>query len=326
MSKTFLEEVWTAKFPHGKKASLFLYLKGVSMGIADLIPGVSGGTIAFISGIYDQLIDAINSMNKEFFTNFLSFRFKAAFNILHTKFILILLSGILTSILGLAHVMHYVLTVHPLPTWGFFFGLTISSIILLYKEVGGVKSLVNSFYLLLGIALGYVCVSLIPVNTPDAKWFIFLCGMIGITAMILPGISGSFLLLILGKYEYITGALKDLFNWQSIYICTVFTLGIIAGLFSFSKTLRYFLKVHRQATMLFLTGLLVGTLKKIWPWKEVVESVMVNGKLRVLREANRLPELFDGEFYLTLALMVFGFVLILILEALGTRKTEAEIV
>ncbi len=309
--------------PKGAKNSFILYAKGVSMGVADLIPGVSGGTIAFISGIYDQLIDAINSMNKKFFGELLSFRFKDAFLTLHTKFLVILVSGILTSILGLARVMHYVLTVHPLPTWGFFLGLTISSILLLFKEVGWVKNFSSLFYLSLGIILGYVCVSLIPVHTPDAKWFIFLCGMIGITAMILPGISGSFLLLILGKYEYITGALKDLFNCQNIYTLAVFTLGIVAGLFSFSKSLRYFLNVHRQATMLFLTGLLIGTLKKIWPWKEVVESAMVSGKLRVLREVNRLPELFDGEFYLTLSLMAFGFILIIVLEFLGTRKSEA---
>ena len=162
-------------------------------------------------------------------------------------------------------------------------------------------------------------VSLIPVDTPDAFWFIYLCGIIGITAMILPGLSGSFLLLILGKYEYITGALKNPFAEGAPLILIVFLMGTATGLLSFSKILNFFMKNYRVKTMAFLTGILIGSMKKVWPWKEVLESKIVRGKTKIIREMNIMPTEFNNEVVVAIALMLIGFIFVLVLEKKSTK-------
>lgn len=309
--------------PHSKAEYIVLLLKGFLMGIADLIPGVSGGTIAFITGIYSTLLDAVASIDKEFFAHLLKLDFKSALAKIHLRFIIPLVAGIGIAMISLARVMHYLMNEHPIPTWATFFGLIAASTIVIWKQLDDHFSPKSLFFILLGGVFAYLLVSLIPVSTPDDFWFIFLCGVIGITAMILPGISGSFLLLILGKYEYITGALKNPFVDGSLVIIGVFLCGTVTGLLGFSKILNFFMKNYKERTMAFLTGVLIGSMKKVWPWKEVIESKIVRGKLKVLRDANVMPENYNGETLLAFSLIIIGFILVLVIEKKSSERKIA---
>ena len=294
------------------------------MGIADLIPGVSGGTIAFITGIYDMLLDAVASINNTFIKKVLSFKIVSAIGHLHIRFIIPLIFGIFTAMITLARVMHYLINEQTVPTWSLFFGLIAASIIVIWNKLDDHFSPMNLLMISIGAIVAYVLVSLIPVDTPDSLWFIYLCGIIGITAMILPGISGSFLLLILGKYEFITGMLKNPFAEGAPLVILVFLCGTITGLLSFSKILNFFMKNYRVKTMAFLTGILIGSMKKVWPWKEVLESKIVRGKVRVIREANILPSEFNTEVMLAAVLVILGFVGVLYLEKKSAPKNPRD--
>lgn len=317
-----LKEAWLASPGPRTPGEFFsLWIRAFAMGIADLIPGVSGGTIAFITGIYDQFLGAVASLDKEAFQALLRGRIFEFTSRIHIRFIATVASGILLAIFTLASLMHWLLQNHPIPTWAAFFGLITASIPVLYRGLPEPKAIATWVWIAIGAVFGYAVVSLIPVDTPDAKWFIYLCGVIGITAMILPGISGSFLLLILGKYEFITGAVKAPFAGDNFGTLVVFALGTATGLLGFSKILKWFLDHYKNATMAFLTGILIGTLKKVWPWKETLESVMIRGKERILREANILPSQWGSEETIAVALAVVGFALVLILESRSKPKT-----
>lgn len=322
MTNKSWKDVWNAgPGPRSSYEMVKLYAKGFAMGTADLIPGVSGGTIAFITGIYEGLLEAIASIDKNFFKNLLSLNIKEALSGLHLRFILPVGFGIVTAILGLARLMHFLLNEHPIPTWGAFFGLIAASIIVIWKQLEKPFSILSLSFISLGAIVAWVLVSLIPVTTPETWWFIYLCGVIGITAMILPGISGSFLLLILGKYEYITGAVKNPFLIDNITIIGIFLCGTITGLLGFSKTLNWFLKNYHLQTMSFLTGILIGSMKKVWPWKEVLESVEIRGKIKVLRDTNIIPQEMNGESLLAISLIVIGFVAVMAMELYSKKKT-----
>lgn len=320
MNDISLKEAWeTGPGPRSKKEYIILYIKGFLMGIADLIPGVSGGTIAFITGIYDTLLDAAASIDKTFIKHVLKFEIKAAIAHLHFRFIIPLVLGMFTAMITLARVMHYLINEQPIPTWALFFGLIGASIIVIWNKLEDHFSPINLLIISVGAIFAYMMVSLIPVDTPDAFWFIYLCGIIGITAMILPGLSGSFLLLILGKYEYITGALKNPFAEGAPLILIVFLMGTATGLLSFSKILNFFMKNYRVKTMAFLTGILIGSMKKVWPWKEVLESKIVRGKTKIIREMNIMPTEFNNEVVVAIALMLIGFIFVLVLEKKSTK-------
>lgn len=306
--------------PRSKKEFILLYIKGFIMGIADLIPGVSGGTVAFISGIYGDLLGAVASINKEFLGHIVRFDIKSALTVIHVRFVAVLLAGILTAMFSLARVMHFLMNEHPIPTWALFFGLIGASIVVIWNQLENHFSPKVFSSIVAGAIIGYAVVSLIPVQTPDSYWFIYLCGIIGITAMILPGISGSFLLLILGKYEYITGMLKNPFADGAIEVIFVFACGTLTGLLGFSKALNFFMNHYRQVTMAFLTGILIGSMKKVWPWKEVLESVVINGKSKVLRDHNILPSSFDFENLLSFTLIIIGFIGVLMLEKSASKE------
>ncbi|MEE3078765.1 MAG: DUF368 domain-containing protein [Bdellovibrionota bacterium] len=320
MNDISLKEAWeTGPGPRSKKEYIILYIKGFLMGIADLIPGVSGGTIAFITGIYDTLLDAAASIDKTFIKHVLKFEIKKAIAHLHFRFIIPLVLGMFTAMITLARVMHYLINEQPIPTWALFFGLIGASIIVIWNKLDDHFSPVNLLIISIGAIFAYIMVSLIPVDTPDALWFIYLCGIIGITAMILPGLSGSFLLLILGKYEYITAALKNPFAEGAPLILVIFIMGTATGLMSFSKILNFFMKNYRVKTMAFLTGILIGSMKKVWPWKEVLESKIVRGKTKVIREMNIMPTEFNNEVMIAIALMLIGFIFVLVLEKKSSK-------
>jgi len=221
--------------------------------------------------------------------------------------------------------MHFLMNDYPHQTWGLFFGLIIASIIIVGKNLEKLSSVKALFFICFGSFVGHLLVSLIPVSTPHSLWFIFICGMIGITAMILPGLSGSFLLLILGKYAYVTGALKAPFIGSNFQILFVFLMGMITGLLSFSRVLRFFLRSYREMTLSFLMGLLIGSVQKIWPWKNVLEKTMIRGKERVLREELFFPSEMNTEVMAVFFIMVVGFIGVLLIEGLAQKKKVVEV-
>lgn len=316
MTQLTLKEAWSkSPGPQNVREYVLLYLKAFCMGCADLIPGVSGGTVAFITGIYEDLLAAISSVNKDALMALLRLDLAKLVSLIHLRVLIPILLGMLSAIFSLARLMHYLIQEQPVPTWALFFGLIAASIVVIYKELDHPGQKDNLISLIVGIVFAWAMVSLIPVQTPMSSWFIYLCGIIGITAMILPGLSGSFLLLILGKYEYITGAVKNPFVDDNFTILITFALGSVTGVVGFSRILNYFLKNFRSQTMAFLTGVLIGSMKKVWPWKETLETAVIRGKVRVLREANIMPTNFDGETLLAIGLIFAGFILILVMES-----------
>ena len=252
-------------------------IKGACMGAADVIPGVSGGTIAFITGIYDQLIGSINSINAEAVKLFFTGKFKEFWKHINGTFLLSLFCGILFSVVALAGLMQYLLESHPIQTWAFFFGLIVASSLFILRGIEG-WNLKAVIFLILGIGLGVTVCTLSPTTTPDALWFIFLSGAIAICAMILPGISGSFILLILGKYKFIMEAITGLTTGQAVgenlVILGVFAVGAVCGIIAFSRVLNWLLSRYHKQTLLVLAGFIIGSLVKVWPWNNM-EAIML---------------------------------------------------
>lgn len=239
------------------------------MGAADVIPGVSGGTIAFIMGIYDDFVGSLASINGEAVKLLFKGQFKAFWKHINGSFLLSLVIGIGISVVSLAGLMQMLLSDFPIQTWAFFFGLIVASSIFIIRGIKGWK-LREGVLLLLGIILGVVICTLSPTQTPDGLWFIFLSGAIAICAMILPGISGSFILLILGKYQYIMGVISDLVSGvefgRNLLILCVFASGAVIGILSFSKFLHWLLARWNKETLIVLAGFIIGSLVKVWPW------------------------------------------------------------
>ena len=251
------------------KKYLLVTLKGACMGAADVIPGVSGGTIAFIMGIYDEFVGSIASINAEAMKLLFKGQFKAFWKHINGTFLVSIVLGIGISVVLLAGLMQTLLTVYPIQTWAFFFGLIVASSIFILRGISGWK-LREILFLILGGVLGVTVCTLSPTQTPDALWFIFLSGAIAICAMILPGISGSFILLILGKYQYIMAAISGLVageNFgQNLLILCVFLVGAVVGILGFSKFLHWLLARWNKETLIVLAGFIIGSLVKVWPW------------------------------------------------------------
>jgi putative membrane protein len=295
-------------------------LKGFTMGVADIVPGVSGGTIALITGVYDDLINSISSVNKDFIACLLRLEIKKCLDILNYKFLVPLFIGILTALITMSKLMHYFMNEYSVYTWALFFGLIFSSIIFLGKTIKNIQAPRNLFTIAVGSGVGYAIVSLIPLETSNSLWMIFLSGCIGICAMILPGISGSFILLILGKYLYVTSALKSPFIDNNLMIIITFSLGCLVGILSFSKILNYFLKNHHNPMMCLLTGFMIGSMKKIWPWKEVIEQKIIRGKVHIIQDKNIIPTEINSQTVIALIIMVVGISLVFILENMNKQK------
>lgn len=303
-----------------RKEQFFVFLKGFAMGVADIVPGVSGGTIAFITGIYDRLLESISSVNVKFLKYLFTFRIKEALGHIQFFFLLPLFSGIIIAILSTSRLMHFLMHDYPIFTWAAFFGLIASSIYYIGKQIKNPFYFRNVVSVLIGAIIGYSLVSLIPVNTPNTYLYILGSGMIAICAMILPGISGSFILLILGKYAFITSALKNPFADNNLSLIIVFCIGCLIGILSFSKFLNWFLKHFHNLTMAFLTGFMIGSLKKIWPWKQTLESTVIRGKTYILREENIFPQALDADFGIAISLMTVGFLSVIIIESISQRN------
>jgi putative membrane protein len=306
------------------KDYLILYLKGLGMGAADVVPGVSGGTIAFITGIYEELIHAIKVAGKSVKEHLLKGQFAAFMNAVNGYFLIFLLAGIGTSILVLSNLILYLLSFHPVPVWSFFFGLIVASAIVVYQKI---KTHNLGIFIMasVGAGLAWWITSGTPSETPMGLWFIFISGAIAICAMILPGISGSFILLLMGKYEYILTALKEV----KLSIILTFIAGCIIGLTSFAHLLDWLLKRYHDLTVALLAGFMIGSLNKVWPWKKVVESRMNSkGEMIPFIEENILPGIYleltgnQPQIGLSVALCIFGFALVYVLERMGTRMNN----
>ena len=250
--------------------NLAVALKGFFMGAANVVPGVSGGTIALITGIYKDIVDALNSvMEPCTWKALLKGRLREFWKCIDGTFLLWLFVGILASVFSLAKVMTWCLANCPVQTWALFFGLILASSVVMFRDVKGwgVKEIVLT---IIGIILGIVVCTLSPRETPDSYWFLFLCGAIAICTMILPGISGSFMLLVLGKYDFVMEAVSHL----DIPVLTVFGLGCVVGILAFSKFLHWLLGRCEKQTMLVLLGFVLGSLVKVWPWANAEAAVL----------------------------------------------------
>lgn len=242
------------------------------MGAADVIPGVSGGTIAFIMGIYDEFVGSIARIDTEAVRLLLKGRMGEFWRHINGSFLLALVAGIAVSVVSLAGLMQMLLSDFPIQTWAFFFGLIVASSIFILRGISGWR-VREGLFLVLGCVLGVVVCTLSPTKTPDALWFIFLSGAIAICAMILPGISGSFILLILGKYQYIMGCISGLVAGEEVgtnlLVLAVFLVGAVVGIISFSKFLHWLLARWNKETLIVLAGFIIGSLVKVWPWSNM---------------------------------------------------------
>ncbi len=293
-------------------------LKGLAMGAADAVPGVSGGTIAFISGIYEELVSTISNVNANLFKTLFNSGFKAFWKQANGYFVVALLSGILISYVSFMRLAKYLLENEPVLIWSFFFGLIIASIYFVGKQIN-TWNLPVVLALLVGTGIAYYISSLPTMATNNSAIFLFFAGAIAICAMILPGISGSFILIILGAYKTLSDAIHDL----DIKKIALFVAGAVIGLLSFSHVLKWLFKHYHNITLALLTGFIFGSLDKVWPWKETLTWLVDSKGIKIpLLQKSISPFSFEGDNQLpfAIALMVLGFFTIFILEKAGSKK------
>ncbi len=294
---------------------IVLSVKGFCMGASDVVPGVSGGTMAFILGIYEELIDAIKSFDLKSLQFFVTMKFRPLLDRISWQFLLAVGIGIFTAIFTLSSLLSWLLQNRPVFIWSFFLGLILASVVSVSRRVEAWRIL--TWLCLVGGTLGsYFLVGLVPVSTPNDYWFLFLCGAVAICAMILPGISGSYILVLLGKYQYVLDAV----NHRDFLVLGLVAAGACVGIIAFSRILGWLLKNYHDLMVATLTGLMIGSLRKVWPWKETLESVVdLHGQMVPLVQSNILPGQWNGEVLAALSLMVAGLLAVLFLDRLGNR-------
>lgn len=285
--------------------------KGFAMGAANVIPGVSGGTIALLTGIFNELIGALNALlTPKAWKLLFKGSFREFWEYIHGTFLLWLGAGVVASVFSLAKLMEYVLSHHPVQTWAFFFGMILVSAVFMLADLKGKKA-VDVLWLAIGAAMGAAICLLSPSTTPDAPWFIAICGAIAICTMILPGISGSFILVLLGKYDYIMGAVSNL----DIPVLAVFAVGCVVGIVAFSKILHWLIAHFEKQTLLVLIGFTVGSLVKVWPWADKA----------AYQAANALTGCPEGELHILSAVIcaLVAAASVIVLEVLAHRAKGA---
>ena len=286
--------------------------KGFAMGAANVIPGVSGGTIALLTGIFNELIGALNALlTPKAWKLLFKGSFREFWEYIHGTFLLWLGAGVVASVFSLAKLMEYVLSHHPVQTWAFFFGLILGSAVFMLADLKGKKAM-DVLWLAIGAAMGAAICLLSPSTTPDAPWFIAICGAIAICTMILPGISGSFILVLLGKYDYIMGAVSNL----DIPVLAVFAVGCVVGIVAFSKILHWLIAHFEKQTLLVLIGFTVGSLVKVWPWADKA----------AYQAANALTGCPEGELHILSAVIcaLVAAASVIVLEVLAHRAKGAD--
>ncbi|MFC2148449.1 DUF368 domain-containing protein [Bacteroidota bacterium] len=298
---------------------IIISLKGVAMGAADVVPGVSGGTIAFISGIYEELITSINSINFSKFKVLRKEGFKSFWKAINGNFLLALFSGIFISVFSLAKMISWLLVNQPILLWSFFFGLVFASIFFIARVIekwnlGTISAFV------LGAVIAYYITTLPPSENTESLPFLFLSGALAVCAMILPGISGAFILVLLGSYKTILDAVHE----QELYTVATVAMGAVFGLLSFARLLKWMFENYKNSTLALLTGFILGSLNKIWPWKKVLETKIFGKKVIPVNEVNISPFQYEGDNQLLYAVLLalLGFCVIFILEKLATKSKK----
>ena len=293
-------------------------LKGMAMGAADVVPGVSGGTIAFISGIYEELLTSISNIKFSLIPVLKKKGIKEVWKKVNGNFLLALFIGIGVSVLSLAKGLSWLLANEPVLLWSFFFGLVLASVLFIGKQIGKWNLPTVSMFIV-GAVLAYWITTLQPlISENTSSFYLFLAGALAICAMILPGISGAFILVLLGAYKPVLEAVHN----RNFRIILIVGAGAIVGLLSFSKILKWLFSNYKDLILAILTGFVFGSLNKIWPWKKVLDSKMIEEKLIILKEQSISPFRFEGENELVMAIVIsiVGFVSILILERIAVKK------
>ncbi len=302
----------------------------MAMGIAEIIPGVSGGTIAFITGIYERFIGALQSFDLDLLKTLKKEGVKGGWQKVDGNFLAALASGMFVSILLFINIITFLIEHHPVVLWAFFFGLILASAIYVGRQISN-WNILNVVALLIGSAVAYYVTIAAPANGNEALWFVFVSGMIAICAMLLPGLSGSFILLLMGMYGIVLGGVKAL----DFVLIATFAMGCIVGILSFSKFLNWAFKNHKSLTLAVLTGFLIGSLNRVWPWQEVLsrrvnskgEEVVeftrsiLPGQLAGLDASANLPYGNDPQFLAVIGLMVVGFAVVFMLERFGGKES-----
>ncbi|MGG5486729.1 DUF368 domain-containing protein [Gaetbulibacter sp. PBL-D1] len=332
------------------KDKLFLVIKGLAMGAANKVPGVSGGVVAFVAGFYEEFIYSLQKVNKTAFKLLFNGRFKSFYNYINGRFLTLLLFGMLVSYFSVSKILDYFLEHYQLFVWSLFFGMIIGSIYYINKDFKdwNYKTILS---LIVGIALGVGISFLDPAKENDNLWFVFFCGIISVSGMTLPGFSGSFILILLGNYVLLlvdsVNALYDTFseifsgNFEFVHdanrirmlkVLGVFTLGSVTGLVTFSHILNYILKHYKSITTATIIGFIIGSLGVVWPWKEVVYKQNASGDFildstgqKIIENYTRfIPEL-NNETYIAIMFVLIGILIVLALEWYGqkTRKINA---
>ena len=292
------------------KRHFILFLKGIAMGIANVIPGVSGGTIALITGIYEELINSLKSFDKIALKHLLKFRIKAFINHTNLLFLITIFGGSIFSVFSIANLFKFLFNNYPLYIWAFFFGLILISVFFVGKRIKKWDRL-SLLSLVIGTIVAISFSNISPLNENDNLLFIFFCGIIGISGMMLPGLSGSFILILLGNYELLlVKAVTDL----NITILTIFFLGSLFGLLFFSHILSWLLKKYKDQTLATLTGFIAGSLMLIWPWKEVSKSIIIEDKVKVIDYTLFLPKQMNEENIIATIMIFLGVLSVYIIE------------
>ena len=314
---------------------LKIVLKGIAMGAADVVPGVSGGTIAFISGIYEELIESIDNINLGVLKVWKTSGFKTAWNSINASFLLALFSGIAISILSLSKLIKWLLHNEPVLLWSFFFGLVLASILYIAKQIKSWTPVVF-FAITITTIISYYITKVEPFASPESPYYLLFCGFIAIIAMILPGVSGAFILLILGAYQTAIDTINNLRDGlftgnmelfkDALLNFILLAVGAVIGLKVFSKVLNWMFKHKKNSTLAILTGFMIGSLNKIWPWKKTLTTRINSEGIEVpLLEKSISPISFEGDnqIIFSIIFMIIGFATILVLERLGKNKDNA---
>ncbi len=286
------------------------------MGVADVIPGVSGGTIAFLMGIYEELVEAVSSFDVQFVRAVLKGRLRQALDQTGWKFLTVLFTGILIAVFSLSHLLKWLMSDYPVYVYSFFFGLILTTVFIIAQKIqkGDFAKIAVG---MMSAVLMFRLVGMMPIQTPETWWFVFLSGAIAICAWILPGISGAFILLLLGKYEYVITAVSD----RNFSVLIIFALGCGIGLLSFIWILRWLLHRHYDLTLSVLAGIVLGSLRKIWPWKETISTmVTAKGKIVPIQQINVFPEMMTVETIVAVLLFISGICLGLWLSSFDQKR------
>jgi len=293
-----------------------LFLKGVGMGVANVIPGVSGGTIALITNIYEELINTLRSFDRKALELLFSFKMKELAKHTNLYFLTAIFSGSIVSVFTIASLFEYLFANYPVLIWSLFFGLIVASVIFVGKRVQNwnVKSTIA---LILGTTVAMSLSFVEPATENSNLLFVFICGIIGISGMMLPGLSGSYILILLGNYKLLmVTAVTEL----NISLLSIFFLGSVFGLISFSHLLSWVLTRYKDATLALLTGFILGSLNIIWPWKQITKSIKINDEVKIIAYNSNLPAEIDSNTLFAIILMIAGFLLVYLLENSSKNK------